>query len=829
MPFFIELADRACYSFPTMTSEALKQKTDDSNDYSASSIKVLEGLEAVRKRPAMYIGSTGSSGLHHLVYEIVDNSIDEALAGFCSDVIVTIHMDNSITVVDNGRGIPTDMHPTEGVSAAQVALTKLHAGGKFENSAYKVSGGLHGVGLSCVNALSERLEVEIKNRGKVFEQSYERGDPKAALKEVGITDQHGTKIWFKPDPQIFETLEYNFDTLSQRLRELAFLNKGVHIQIHDERSKKNHDFLYDGGLKSFVEYLNQRKAPVHPAVIHLEAEKDGIIVEVALQWNDSYNEISFSFANNINTHDGGTHLSGFRSALTRCVNAYADSGNLMKGLTEKPSGDDIREGLCSIVSIKIPNPQFEGQTKTKLGNTEVEGLVRQVVNDKFMAFLEQNPGDARKIVSKAIEAARAREAARKARNLVRRKSALDVGSLPGKLADCQERDARRAEIYIVEGDSAGGSAKQGRNRANQAILPLKGKILNVEKARFDKMLSSEEIRVLITALGAGIGTEDFDIEKLRYHTIIIMTDADVDGSHIRTLLLTFFYRQMPAIIENGYLFIAQPPLYRVKKGKTEKYLKDDKALQDFLVELGCEDATLKTNKMELSGEDLKTHVENLARYYSLISAWNGPGDARVIDALVQNGSITTASLASETLLNEALLLIKSHFAASNEPIEVISSIISDDPEHSSKRLTITTQINGISVDTAIDSALFHKPDLALLKKVYDEISQNGTGPFQMRVKDEEGQQFSTLLETKNFFIERGKKGVYIQRYKGLGEMNPEQLWETTMDPSARTLLQVKIEDAVACDQIFTVLMGDEVEPRRDFIETNALTVKNLDV
>jgi DNA gyrase subunit B len=808
-----------------MTNEALKQI----DDYGASSIKILEGLEAVRKRPAMYIGSTGVAGLHHLVYEIVDNSIDEALAGFCTDVNVTIHTDNSITVIDNGRGIPTDMHPTEGISAAQVALTKLHAGGKFENSAYKVSGGLHGVGLSCVNALSEKLEIEIKRQGKVFEQSYERGDPTTELKEVGVTDQHGTKIWFKPDDQIFEVLEYNFDTLSGRLRELAFLNKGIHITITDDRTKKSHDFLYDGGLKSFVEYLNQRKQPVHASVIYLEAEKDGVGVEVAMQWNDSYNETGFSFANNINTHEGGTHLSGFRSAITRCLNVYSDSNNLLKGLAEKPAGEDIREGLCSVVSVKLPNPQFEGQTKGKLGNTEIEGLVRQVVNDKFSAFLEQNPGESRKIVGKIIDAARAREAARKARNLVRRKSALDVGSLPGKLADCQEKDPRKSEIYIVEGDSAGGSAKQGRNRANQAILPLKGKILNVEKARFDKMLSSEEIRVLITALGAGIGVDDFDINKLRYHTVIIMTDADVDGSHIRTLLLTFFYRQMPAVIENGYLYIAQPPLYRVKKGKTEKYLKDEKALEDFLIELGVAEASLKTGAQTLIDGPLKAFVGNLNRYHDGLDTWHGRGDPRVIDAVIQGNLFGKDAFKDEAAVAAGRDALKTRLAALPDPLEPQSCDIGDDTEHSAKRLSVTTLVNGIAVESRIDTALFHEPDFLHLKKIFSDIEAQGFSPFAVSIEEEPAQTFTEISTLKDFFIERGKKGVYIQRYKGLGEMNPEQLWETTMDPSTRTLMQVKVADAVASDQIFTVLMGDEVEPRREFIETNALTAKNLDI
>lgn len=809
-----------------MTSEAIKSLVPD--DYTASSIKVLEGLEAVRLRPAMYIGSTGAAGLHHLVYELVDNSIDEALAGFCTEVKVTIHPDDSITVEDNGRGIPTDIHPQEGVPAAQVAMTTLHAGGKFENSAYKVSGGLHGVGMSCVNALSEKLEIEIKYKGKVHIQTYSRGNPVNQMKEVGITEQSGTKIHFKADPEIFQVLEYSFDTLSQRLRELAFLNKGIHIQIHDERSNKNHDFKYEGGLCSFVEFLNQRKIPINASVIHFETEQNNVVVEIAMQWNDTYNETVFSFANNINTHEGGSHLSGFRSAITRCLNAYADSSGLLKGLAEKPGGEDIREGLCAVVSVKLSNPQFEGQTKTKLGNTEMEGLVRQVVNDHFMAYLEKNPRDAKKIVGKIIDAARAREAARKARNLVRRKSALEVGSLPGKLADCQEKDARKSEIYIVEGDSAGGSAKQGRNRANQAILPLKGKILNVEKARFDKMLSSEEIRALITALGTGIGAEDFDVQKLRYHTIIIMTDADVDGSHIRTLLLTFFYRQMPQIIENGHLYIAQPPLYRAKKGKLEKYLKDDKALQEFLVELGTADAALKTNRKTLAGNELIQLVSLLVRYHNGIDQWHAKGDPLVVDALIQNPDITLEFLGKPDAAKQVVERITSHLKQTGSPTTVIGHQLTDDIEHSSKRLIISTVIHGLKIDTVIDADFFKHPDYLQIRALHTKILEQGAGPFSLTTTDETT-QFENITTLKNHFIERGQKGVYIQRYKGLGEMNPEQLWETTMDPTARTLLQVKIDDAIEADQIFTVLMGDEVEPRREFIETNALAARNLDI
>ncbi|MBX7147553.1 DNA topoisomerase (ATP-hydrolyzing) subunit B [bacterium] len=803
--------------------------TQTAQDYNASSIKILEGLDAVRKRPAMYIGSTSGRGLHHLVYEVVDNSIDEALAGFCNEVSVTIHIDGAITVEDNGRGIPVDIHETEGVSAAEVVLTKLHAGGKFENSAYKVSGGLHGVGVSCVNALSEKLELEIKRGGKVYQQSYRRGVPQAPLKEVGVTENRGTKVWFLPDKEIFETTEFSFDILSQRLRELSFLNRGVKIVVKDDRTEKEHVFEYKGGLMSFVEFLNQRKQPVHEKIISFIAEKDKVVVEVALQWNDAYNETVFSFANNINTAEGGTHLSGFRSALTRCINAYADQHNLLKGLEEKPSGEDIREGLTAVVSVKLPNPQFEGQTKGKLGNSEVEGLVKQIMNDKFSAYLDANPGDAKRIVFKVIDAARAREAARKARNLVRRKGALDSNALPGKLADCQEKDPALSELYIVEGDSAGGSAKQGRDRKNQAILPLKGKILNVEKARFDKMLSSEEIRVLITALGAGIGEEDYNIEKLRYHNIIIMTDADVDGAHIRTLLLTFFYRQMPQIIERGYLYIAQPPLYKIKKGKTEQYLKDDKQYQAFLIAQGTDNMVVSGKNKNVTGEGLKDLIRKLVVHGQIMTRAEKFGDPRVIEALVRGSEIRKETFSTPSELKSQQAVMDNYLKTMFTDMGSFDIEEQDDPEHSAKRLIYKTTYHGVMKRTVLDTSFLVTAEIHEVKKLEKEFREIlGDGPYTIQNGDKK-EIAKRLEDVRTAVFEEGKKGMNIQRYKGLGEMNPSQLWETTMDPTVRTLLQVKVEDAVECDQIFTVLMGDQVEPRRDFIEKNALNVRNLDI
>jgi len=796
------------------------------HSYDASHIKVLEGLEAVRKRPAMYIGSTGPQGLHHLVYEVVDNSVDEALAGFCKRIDVTIHIDNSITVEDDGRGIPVDIHETEKVSAAEVVMTKLHAGGKFEHSAYKVSGGLHGVGVSVVNALSEELLLEVRRDGKVYMQKYKRGKPLAPLKDIGKSDKTGTKITFKPDKEIFETVEFNFDTLSKRMRELAFLNKGLLITIADERTDKRHEFKYDGGIVSFVEHLNTKKTPLHD-VVYFEAERDGCIVEIALQWNDGYLENIFSFVNNINTIDGGTHVSGFKSALTRTINTYGQKYELLKKLNSQLEGEDIREGLTAVISIKVPNPQFEGQTKTKLGNSEVEGIVKQVVNERFSDYLELNGTVARKIIQKAVDAARAREAARHARNLVRRKSALEGGGmLPGKLADCQERDPRHAEIFIVEGDSAGGSAKQGRDKRNQAVLPLKGKILNVEKARFDKMLSSDEIRTIITALGTGVG-EEMNIDKLRYHRIIIMTDADVDGSHIRTLLLTFFYRQMPKIIERGHLYIAQPPLYKVKKGKVEKYIRDDAALEDYLIELGTEGIVLRAGKTDIKGDALQKLIKRAIQYEKLLGVISKRRDPRIVEAIVEVGGITEDALRSQKKLDAVLDKVGERLSQW-EGLGDFCVDLEKDEEHNSWKVVYSSIWKGISTKSAIDMDFLESPEYKEVRKIATSFAGLGGDGFVVTV---DGKRFETnsILKVKDFIMEEGKKGQVIQRYKGLGEMNPEQLWETTMNPATRILLNVMIEDAVEADEIFTILMGDAVQPRREFIEQNSLNARNLDI
>ena len=788
-------------------------------EYDAESIKVLEGLSAVRKRPAMYIGSTSVQGLHHLVYEVVDNSIDEALAGHCDEIKVIIHVDNSVTVADNGRGIPVDMHPTQKRPAAEVVMTVLHAGGKFDSDSYKVSGGLHGVGVSVVNALSSRLELEIRRNKKIYRQNYERGVPMGDLIEDGETKRRGTRILFWPDPQIFETLEFSFETLSQRIREMAFLNAGVKIEITDERSDKSHLFHYEGGIVSFVEYLNRAKTPLHPKPILFTGIKEGVEIEIAFQYNDAYDEKIFSFANNINTHEGGTHLSGFKAALTRTMNTYATTNNLLKNMKTAISGDDLREGMAAVISIKVPEPQFEGQTKTKLGNSEIKGYVETMMNEKLAEYLEENPSVARKILEKGIDAARAREAARKARDLTRRKGALDGLALPGKLADCQEKDPALCELYLVEGDSAGGSAKQGRERRYQAILPLKGKILNVEKARFDKMLTSNEIRTLITAMGTSIGKDDFDIAKLRYHRIIIMTDADVDGSHIRTLLLTFFFRQMPELVERGHLYIAQPPLYKVKRGKKELYLKDEAALREYLLDEGVEGMTVQMEKSGkvLRGKQIIPTLRNILDYNEHFDKMVVKGvNADVLSVFVrgklQNGfadQVDLEPLAAKLRKTEP----QAEFAVQGDPARILFS-----------RGNLRTFID----QKVLEYLSMH--EYKLLLQAYKQVEDICQGESALISKDGEVEAVvSDRQELLSHFFARAKKGQYIQRYKGLGEMNPDQLWETTMDPEKRVLLQVKVEDTYEAEQIFTILMGDQVEPRREFIEQNALSVSNLDV
>jgi DNA gyrase subunit B len=794
--------------------------------YGADSITVLEGRDAVRKRPAMYIGSTSEIGLHHLVYEVVDNSVDEALAGYCDTIHVAIHVDDSITVIDNGRGIPTDMHKQEKRSAAEVVMTILHAGGKFDSNSYKVSGGLHGVGVSCVNFLSEWLKLEIWRDGKTHEQEYTRGIPNAPLKQTGTTTRRGTKITFKPDSEIFETLVYSFEKLSERLREKAFLNKGIRIFIKDEREEpeKSHEFYYKGGIAEFVKHLNKNKSPLHDEPLYFEQISDDLSVEVSMQYNDSYDEKIFSFANNINTVDGGTHLSGFRGAITRTINAYAESSGLLKNSKTQLTGDDVREGLVAVISVKIPQPQFEGQTKGKL-NSPVKGPVESFLNEKLGEYFEQNPAVAKKIVGKAVDAARARDAARKAREIVR-KSALGTSTLPGKLADCQEKDPTLSEIYLVEGDSAGGSAKQGRDRKNQAVLPLKGKILNVEKARFDKMLGHGEIKALITALGTGIGKDDFDVEKLRYHKICLMTDADVDGSHIRTLLLTFFYRQMPELVERGYVYIAQPPLYKVKRGKKEEYIKDEKQMFRFMMKQATDDLVVKSNDRAIEGRELSKNLERVVEYQKYFSrfARRLNNDSKLLNALLEG---FTAVLANNNVKlrkifdqEDLMAQIEGKVSAAGYKTELLN-----DEEHGLSEIEVTYP-NGTTLIFDWEKASYVEFQKAIeLKRI---LENDFPAPFVLgdNGKSETITSRDELLEK---IMNAAKKDLSIQRYKGLGEMNPEQLWETTMDPEKRTLLQVRIEDAIETDEIFTVLMGDQVEPRRRFIEQNALDVKNLDV
>ena len=798
-------------------------------DYGADKIKVLEGLEAVRTRPAMYIGSTSSDGLHHLLYEVVDNSVDEALNGFCDRIDVTIHIDNSITVTDNGRGIPTDFYEQSGKSAAEVVLTVLHAGGKFDNASYKVSGGLHGVGVSVVNALSQRLDLEIWRGGQVFEQSYERGKPVTGFRQTGKTKRRGTKITFKPDGEIFEVLEFSYDTIAARMRELAFLNRGLQIVLEDLRSDRHDVFKYEGGITSFVEFLNLNKTPLHPKPIYFEARKEDVVVEAAMQYNDGYSETIFSFANNINTHEGGTHLIGFKAALTRSLNSYAQANDLLKDLRENPTGEDVREGLAAVVSVKLRNPQFEGQTKTKLGNSEVKGIVEAAVNENLGAFFEENPAVAKRILTKAIEAARAREAARKARDLTRRKGALDTALLPGKLADCQERDPKFCEIFIVEGDSAGGSAKQGRDRKFQAILPIKGKILNVEKARFDKMLGNQEIATMISAIGTGIGKEEFAGDKLRYNRIIIMTDADVDGSHIRTLLLTFFYRQMPELVEEGHIYIAQPPLYGVKDGKKIRYLKNEREMEEHLLNRATQDVIVKVEKSgaEYGGARLIQLLRQIRERNSLYSKLNRRlEDRELLNRLLQfvagEGALLHSGFTLKQLFEDGEVL--SELGRVLEEIGYQYERLRDE-EHELYSLVITKSGPTRHV---INWEFLSSAEWQRLFQLYSEMASFDKPPFRV---GENGSVVSIASreELLDYILALGKRNLTVQRYKGLGEMNPEQLWETTMNPESRTLLRVSIDDAVQTDAIFTILMGDAVEPRRKFIEENALNVRNLDI
>ncbi len=865
-------------------------QSTDSPVYDSSNIKILEGLEAVRKRPAMYIGGTGANGLHHLIFELVDNSIDEANAGHCDFIRVIIHIDNSVTVSDNGRGIPVDLHTDRNVSAAEVVMTVLHAGGKFDKNSYKVSAGLHGVGVSVVNALSEDLHLEIRRNDQIYVQKYQAGKPVTTLDVIGKTNSRGTKIVFKPDGTIFEVLTFSFEILANRLRELSFLNKGVKIQLKDERDGRDDEFFYEGGIVSFVDHLNTNKKTLHDQPIHIEMDRDECYLDLAMQYNDSYVDEIFSYVNNVNTRDGGTHLTGFRAALTRTINSYASQNGMLKNVNVSISGDDVREGLVAVLSVKIAEPQFEGQTKGKLGNTEVKGMVEQIVNEKLGQLFEENPQIAKAIVGKAIAAAQAREAAKKAKDLVRRKNALEISSLPGKLADCAEKDPELSELYIVEGDSAGGSAKQGRNRKFQAILPIKGKILNVEKARYEKMIGSDEIRTLITALGTSIG-KDVNLENLRYHKIIIMTDADVDGAHIRTLLLTFFFRQMPDLIKRGYLYIAQPPLYKVKKGKVEEYLKNEKALVHYLVEKGTEKMELKNARGDSFSKEgsLSEVVNRLLRFkecFEQVVKNNIPPSllnaliasdierkdfesleammscvARIIDLQIDevrreqsqymqggfNLPIELVDCGELDSLDPALLeKYQLQLEAQGEG-RLVGQVASEnnrcDLNHEIKNFSVRIELNqenqlykfflsgmnwGREFEIKINIGFVESAIMQKIRQVYDPIREMDYPPFELNnnnditIVHDKKELLATLLES-------AKKGLYIQRYKGLGEMNPNQLWETTMDPEQRALLQVRADDLVASEELFTTLMGDAVEPRRKFIQDNALQAKNIDI
>ena len=804
----------------------------NNESYDSTSIKILEGLEAVRLRPAMYIGSTGEMGLHHLVYEVVDNSVDESLAGYCTEIFATIHIDNSVTIQDNGRGIPVDIHEGEGVSAAQVVLTKLHAGGKFDSNTYKVSGGLHGVGVSCVNALSETLHLEVWRNKATWEQDYERGVPKAPLAQTGKANKTGTKITFKADPTIMDVTEFNFDTLAGRLRQLAFLNKGLKIVLTDERGEeiRREEFFYSGGTSEFIRHLNRGKSVLHETPIHFEGDRDlpngGVIrIEVALQYNDSYSESVFSFANNINTVDGGSHLSGFRSALTRTINAAGQQGGIIKDPKENLTGDDVREGLTAVISVKLPQPQFEGQTKGKL-NSDIQGYVVQLINEKLGEYFDKNPSVMKKIVTKAIEASRAREAARKARDLTRRKGALDSGGLPGKLADCQERDPDRCELFLVEGESAGGTAKSGRDRRYQAILPLKGKILNVEKARYDKMLSHDEIRAMITAIGTGIGKgEDFDLAKLRYGKIIIMTDADVDGSHIRTLLLTFFFRHMQQLITRGKVFVAQPPLYRIKKGKSEKYIKDDKEFTREILRRATENLVVELPAKEgeeaavLEGAELRNFLMALDELAQITRRLERRvRDARVVDVLcdVSLPIDTKADLQSEENVNALAERLRA---------TKLETVVEREEEHSAWMVGYKDPTNATRY---INTEFLSMPEYRRTRALVKQVARFNLPPFTT-VKDNRRELIPNWRELLETVKGEGQREVNVQRYKGLGEMNAEQLWSTTMNAETRTLLQVDLKDFAETEPIFSTLMGEDVESRRRFIEENALDVRNLDV